>query len=354
MRAAILEAQRRPLIVDDVELPPELGHGQVLVDVAYSGICGSQLGEINGVKGEDRFLPHLLGHEGGGVVAEVGPGVTTVAPGQRVVMHWMPGAGRQSDPPVYRWHGATLNAGWVTTFNERAVVSENRVTPIPDDLPLDVATLFGCALTTGFGVVVNDAGVKIGESVVVLGAGGVGLSVVQGAHLSCAHPIVAVDLHDAKLELARRLGATHTINASQVDAPAAIRDIVGPRGADVVIENTGVPELIERAFELAGPRGRTILVGVPPHGERARLYTLPLHFGKVLTGSHGGGAAPDRDIPRYLSLVRAGRLELGQLITARYRLEDINDAIEDLRAGRIAGRCVVEIAPNDSDAPYAA
>lgn len=344
MAAAILVEQHRPLVVDEVELPRGLDAGQVLVRVACSGICGAQLGEIGGVKGPDPYLPHLLGHEGGAVVVAVGPGVRYVKPGEHVVMHWRPGRGIDAAPPVYGWRGKPLNAGCVTTFNEYAVVSENRLTPVPKGLPLEVAALFGCAVTTGLGVVVNDAKVKIGESVVVLGAGGVGLNIIQGAAMAGAHPIVAVDLYDEKLALAKRFGATHTINGKGADDTSlagTIQTALGEPTADVAIDNTGDTRMIELACTLTAAAGRTVLVGVPRAGDDIRLHTLPLHFGKVLTGSHGGAAAPHTDIPRYLKLHDAGKLQLKALITNRYPLEKINDAIEDMRSGRAAGRCVI-------------
>jgi S-(hydroxymethyl)glutathione dehydrogenase/alcohol dehydrogenase len=378
-KAAILVAQHRPLVIDEVRLPSALGVGQVLVRVHYSGLCGSQLGEIDGVKGDDPHLPHLLGHEGSGTVIEAGAGVRHVRPGDRVVLHWRPGAGIDAEPPVYEWQGGRLNAGWVTTFNEHAVVSENRLTPIPADFDLAQAALFGCPVTTGLGVVTRDARLTLGESIVVIGAGGVGLSVVQGAVLVSAAPIVAVDRHAAKLELARRLGARHGIrtegegdgrqetgdrsqktgdrsqktgdrrqeagDSSQdaKDVARAVRAVVGSRGADVVVENTGDAAMIALAYELTAPEGRTVLVGVPRADRPASLHTLPLHFGKTLTGSHGGSARPAEDIPRYVRLCAAGALDLAPLITDRIQLDDINAAIDRLRRGEIVGRCVIEL-----------
>ena len=147
--AAILVEQRQPLVVEEIALPETLDVGQVLVEIAFSGICGSQLGEIDGVKGVDKYLPHLLGHEGSGKVLGVGPGVSSVSVGDHVVLHWRPGDGIQSKTPTYEWQAKPLNAGFVTTFNRHAVVSENRVTRISKDYPLDLAALFGCAVTTG-------------------------------------------------------------------------------------------------------------------------------------------------------------------------------------------------------------
>jgi S-(hydroxymethyl)glutathione dehydrogenase/alcohol dehydrogenase len=343
MRAAILVEQKKPLAIDDVELPQTLEYGQVLVKVFYSGICGSQIGEIDGVKGEDRYLPHLLGHEGSGEVMGIGPGARHVQPGDHVVMHWRQGKGINAAPPRYTWQGKPLNAGYVTTFNEFAVVSENRLTVIPKDFDLRMATLFGCALTTGLGVVTNNAKIKIGESVVVFGAGGVGLNVIQGAAMVSAYPIIGVDLYEKKLKLAETFGATHLIHAERQDVKSEILKIVGSQGTDVAVDNTGNIDVIAMAYELTHPQGRTILVGVPRKGDLISVYSLPLHFGKILTGSHGGESDPSMDIPRYLRLHLAGKLHLETLITDLFSLVEINRAIEKMRCGEIAGRCLIEM-----------
>jgi len=329
------------LIIDEIDLPEALDVGHVLVKVLYTTICGAQLNEIAAAKGPDRFLPHLLGHEASATVLEIGPGVSNVKPGDTVVLHWRPSLGIQCTPPSYRWRGEKLNAGWVTTFNEFAVVSENRMTPIPADYDLKVAPLLGCAVTTAAGVINNDAKVKIGESVVVFGVGGVGLNVVQFAHLAGANPIVAVDLIDGKLDMAKARGATHTLNAGKVkDIPAAIRDIVSSKGPDKVIETTGVKQVIEQAYDLTHADGTCVLVGVP--NEKVTIYTLPIHFNKVLTGSHGGDAAPHVDIPRLIRLAKAGRLSFDGIITHEYTLDEINAALDMVRSGN-AGRVVLRI-----------
>ena len=343
MKAAILVEQRKPLVIDEVELPQVLEVGQVLVKIHFSGICGSQIGEIEGAKGEDKFLPHLLGHEASGIVIETGPGVKYVKPGNTVVLHWRKGLGIEGEPPKYRWRGSKLNAGWIATFNEYAIVAENRVTPIPDDSDLEVAALFGCAVTTGFGVIENNSKVRIGESVVVFGAGGIGLNIVQAASLVSAYPIIAVDVHDNKLELASRMGATHVINNSKGDPRQAILDIAGNAGIDVFIDNTGQPSIIEMGYEVTKPQGRVTLVGVPRKDSNINIYSLPLHFGKELSGSHGGEAIPQIDIPRYQKLYQLGRIKLSELITHRYSLNQINGAITGMREGDIAGRCLIEM-----------
>lgn len=341
IRAAVLTELKRPLIVAELTMPEKLAVGQVLVKIEFSGICGSQLGEIDGAKGEDKFLPHLLGHEASGVVMETGPGVRHVRTGDKVVLHWRKGLGIESETPQFTWDGRKVNAGWVTTFSEYAIVSENRVTAIPQDSDMAVAALFGCAVTTGFGVVENNARIRIGESVVVFGAGGVGLNIVQAAALVSAYPVIAVDLHDNRLELARQMGATHVINSSRTEARQAISKIVGPGGVDAFIDNTGQPAIIEMGYEITRPQGRVTLVGVPRKGNTINVYSLPLHFGKGLSGSHGGEAVPHVDIPRYHALYRNGLIKLKNLITRVYQLDSINEAISDMRTGAIAGRCMI-------------
>ena len=341
-KAAILAQSRAPLVIDEITLPEALGVGQVLVKVLYSTICGAQLNEIAAAKGPDKFLPHLLGHEASARVLEIGLGVTTVKPGDTVVLHWRPSQGIQCPPPAYTWNGKKLNAGWLTTFNDHAVISENRMTVISPDYDLRNAPLLGCAVTTAAGVINNDAGVKIGESVVVFGVGGVGLNVVQFAQLAGAYPIVAVDLVDSKLEMARARGATHWLNPSTAgDMDAAIRKIVGDKGPDKVIETTGAKQVIELAYNLTHADGTCVLVGVP--SEKVTIYTLPIHFNKVLTGSHGGDAVPQVDIPRLIRLNQAGRLSFDGIITHEFPLDEINAALDMVRGGT-AGRVVLKIA----------
>jgi S-(hydroxymethyl)glutathione dehydrogenase/alcohol dehydrogenase len=341
IKAAVLVQQRAPLEVVEIETPDRLGYGQVLVKVRYSGICGAQINEIEGAKGPDKFLPHLLGHEGCASVLETGEGVKTVKAGDKVVMHWRPSNGIQSQTPVYRWNGKPVNAGWVTTFNDYAIVSENRLTPIPADFDPKLAPLFGCAVTTAIGVINNNAHVKVGQSVVVFGVGGVGLCIAQAAQMVSAYPVIAIDIVEAKLEMAKRFGATHCINSKKTpDVEKAVRDIVGAQGADVIVETTGNARVIETAYNLTQAKGKTILVGVPRKGDNISIYSLPLHFKKLLTGSEGGDAEPHNDIPRYVRLVQAGKFKLDGLITHEFPLEKINEAIQLVRAGE-AGRILV-------------
>jgi S-(hydroxymethyl)glutathione dehydrogenase / alcohol dehydrogenase len=342
MKAAILEEINQPLVVADIELQDTLEFGQVLVDMHYSGICGAQINEIDGVKGEDKHLPHLLGHEGSGVVERIGIGVTTVKEGDHVVLHWRPSGGIQSPVPKYSWNGDRVNAGWVTTFNEKAIISENRLTTIPKNFDMRLAPLFGCAVTTAFGVVNNDARVKVGQSVLIFGIGGVGLNIAQAAKMVSAHPIIGVDLLEHKLELGEKIGLTHSIIGSNQSLSDTILRLVGVDGADVVIETTGNPRIIEQAYKLTHPDGKTILVGVPKKGDNISIYSLPLHFKKILTGSHGGSAIPEIEIPRYIKLIESGKMTLEGLVTHEFRIDEINDALDLFRSGE-AGRILINL-----------
>lgn len=340
-KAAILVESRKALVVDEIALPDKLDYGQVLVRIKTSSICGAQINEIDAVKGADKFLPHLLGHEALAEVVETGPAVTACRQGDTVILHWRPGKGIQSNTPSYRWQGRKLNAGWVTTFNEYAVVSENRLTPVPASIDRKSAPLLGCAVTTALGVVNNDARIAIGESVVVFGVGGVGLNIVQFAAMVGAHPVIAIDRLDNKLAMAKRFGATHLINSAETpDLARGIHDITGADGADKVIETTGVKELIELAYQVTAKKGRCILVGVPR--EKVEIYTLPLHFDKVLKGSEGGKCEPARDIPRLVRLAEAGRISYDGIVTDEFPLDRINDALDLMRSGT-SGRILLNI-----------
>jgi S-(hydroxymethyl)glutathione dehydrogenase/alcohol dehydrogenase len=332
--AAILVEQRKPLVIDEVELPP-LGFGQALVDIKASRICGSQIGEIDGVKGPDRFLPHLLGHEGGGLVLEVGPEVRHVKPGDRVVLHWRPGRGIEARPPVYDWHGKKVNAGFVTTFNQLGVISENRLTVVPPDTDFEVCCLLADTLTTGFGVINNDANVKLGEAVVVIGCGGVGLGAVLGAKLAGAYPVIAVDIHEHKLNVAAKFGATHVINSGNEDFEEVILRILNQSRPDVIVDGTGSPQVLEKAFGLVSNVGRCIGVGVMPHERKLSINTLPLHLGKILRGSHGGQSQPAEDIPRIVRMMQAGVFDVRGFVSHRVTLAEVNEAIAKMRAGEV-------------------
>ncbi len=339
-KAAILYEIDQPLRLEEIEIPA-LKHGQVLVEIAFSGVCHSQLLEVRGKRGPDRFLPHTMGHEGSGIVLETGSGVTKVKTGDRVVISWLKGTGL--DVPATQYQGETnlVNSGAVSTFLEMAVVSENRLTRIPDALPLQEAALLGCAIPTGAGLVLNTLRAQPGSSIAVFGVGGIGLSAVLAAALVNANPLIAIDVLDHKLEQARALGATHTINARHGDAHQALMEITGGKGVDFAIEAAGLKQTMEAAMaSVRAPGGLAVLAGNLPAGERISLDPFDLIKGKRIVGTWGGESDPDRDIPRFAALHQAGKLPLDKLITHTYTLEDINQALEDLEAGRV-GRAMI-------------
>ncbi len=334
MKAAVLEKLNSPLTIKELQIPA-LDFGQVLVRVYSSGICGAQMGEISGAKGEDKYLPHLLGHEGGGMVVDIGIGVSHVEPGDHVVMHWRKGIGIEANPPKYiAEDGSIIGAGPIATFADMAIVSENRLTPISKDIPFDIAALMGCAVTTGLGLINNEARLKFGQSIAVAGCGGVGLNVIQGAALAGADRIVAIDIYDHKLSRATLFGATDIVRVSQ---GSDIRDI---DKVDVFVDCTGNVDAIERGYSIAQ---KTILVGQPRYEQDLIIRNMRQNYcGKILMDSQGGLTNPTIDIPRYLKLYRRGKLDLDSLITDKYPLDQVNEALDEIRAGKVIGRCILE------------
>lgn len=334
MKAAVLEKLNQPLILRDVELTP-LAVGQVLVRILVSGICGSQIHEIKGFKGNGKFLPHLLGHEGCGVVEEIGPGVTTVQVGDKVVMHWRPGAGIEAAFANYKLDGKQFSSGRVTTLSEQAIVSENRLTTVPSNTNSELAALLGCSLTTALGIIDNQSHLKFGETVAIIGCGGVGLNLILGALLKGASTIYAIDSINEKEGLVLSQGADHFLNSTN-DLPEKV---------DLIIDTTGIPDVISSAFNSLSDEGRLILVGQPSPGSEIIIpNALQLFNGKgqSIRATQGGDTRPQVDIPRYLKLFSSRKVEVSKLITHRYKLDSINTAFETLQSGK-CGRIIIEI-----------
>ncbi len=334
--AAILVELAHPLEIVDLDIPP-LQPGQVLVEIAYSGVCHTQLGEVRGVRGPDPFLPHCLGHEASGHVRDVGPGVTRVRTGQAVILSWIKGPGVNVPGTVYGWQGKKVNAGGVTTFSKFTVASENRLTPIADQFPLRAAALLGCPVPAGIGAVWNTAGAGSGKSVAVFGVGGVGCCAVWGAYFKGCHPIVAVDVNPWKLALARQFGATHTVEtAIDSDVVSQVHQKVGGQ-LDFVIEASGRPSAMLQALHAVRPQGGiAVIVGNARHGEMLEIDPRWLNSGKQLRGTWGGDNLPERDFPHYQRLVEAGWLKLDPLLGKSYALADVNRALEELEQGTVA------------------
>lgn len=348
MKAAILSRLNHPLeVVDDVEYSSP-SRGQVLVKLAYSGVCHSQLMEVRGRRGPDAYLPHLLGHEGTGRVVEVGEAVSKVRPGDLVVLGWIKGRGLDAGGVRYSCAcmGQPVNAGAVTTFNEYALVSENRVVPLPEGVPLDVAVLFGCAVPTGAGIITNDLKPVDGSRIAVFGLGGIGMSALMATLLYECESVIAVDVSEEKLALARSFGATHVINARTTDPVAEIRRLTQGAGVDYTVEASGQASVIEQAFASARRGGGIcVFASHPEHGAKITIDPYELICGKQIRGSWGGGSDPDRDIPLFAQLYRDGKLPLEKLISRRYSLGAINEALDDLESMK-GGRPLVEIDPS--------
>ncbi len=330
--AAVLVQQNAPLEFWELDIPP-LSAGQVLVEMAYSGLCHTQLNEIRGMKGPDPFLPHTLGHEGSGVVLEVGANVTKIAPGDLVVLTWLKGSG--ADVPSCKY--GKVNSGAISTFLERAVVSENRVVPLPVEMPLREAALLGCALPTGAGAVRHQMKLEKGDSFALFGAGGVGLSALLAATSAGAFPRIAVDIQSEKLALASSCGATHLIDAGSENPTQRILEITENRGVDYAFESAGKRVAMEGAFEsLRAPGGLCVVAGNLPKGERISLDPFDLIRGKKIIGSWGGSSSIDEDVQFYAQLFLRGELNLGALITHEVPLLAINRLIDSLAEGRVA------------------
>lgn len=338
--AAILVETGKPLIIDDLEIPP-LQPGQALVEIHASGVCHTQLLEAKGLRGEDKFLPHCLGHEGSGIVREIGSGLSKVKPDQKVILSWIKGAGQNVLGTQYAWCGRKVNAGAITTFSRYAVISENRLTPLPDGIAMEQAALLGCAIPTGVGSVWNTAGARPGHSVAVFGVGGVGLSAVLGAVLAGCTPVIAIDLVPERLQLAADLGATHTINAKD-DALQQLAKLC-PGGVDIALEATGRPAVMKQALaSVRSQGGVAVIIGNSPEGETLVIDPKQLNQGKQLRGTWGGDNVPERDYPRYCELLRAGKLNVRPLAERSYSLEKVNEALASLEHGAI-GRPILSM-----------
>ncbi|SPE63873.1 S-(hydroxymethyl)mycothiol dehydrogenase [Streptomyces netropsis] len=357
IRAAVLSAVGAPLRIAGIELPPP-GPGQVRVRLAAAGVCHSDLSLSDGTLRQP--VPAVLGHEGAGTVTEVGEGVTHVVPGDHVVLNWAPSCGDchlcgLGEPWLCADAGSTATVPYATlaadgsslypglgtaVFAEETVVRASAVLPLPEGVPLVEAALLGCAVLTGYGAVHHSARVRAGESVVVFGAGGVGLATLQSARLAGAGTIVAVDVSPRKEELARAAGATDFLVADDTTAKR-IRELTGGHGADVAIECVGRADTIRTSWSATRRGGRTTVVGIGGKDQRVTFSALELfHFGRTLSGCVYGNSDPARDLPVIAGHVRAGRLDLSALVTERIGLDGIPAAFDAMLAGR-GGRALV-------------
>ena len=336
IKAAVLFELNKPLEIRTLKRRP-LESGQVFVKILYSGVCRSQLMEVSGLRGDDRWLPHLLGHEGSGVVEDVGPDVKKFKKGDEVMLSWIKGNGIEAQGAIYDSDDVVINSGKVTTFSNYSVVSENRIIKKPRNLDFDTAVLFGCALPTGAGMVINEINVKLESSVIVIviGLGGIGMSAVAMLLSLKIKNIIALDISAKKLDLVKSWGVNHTIDASKPNIQELVQEIF-PDGAEFCIESAGRVSTIELGFSLVNRnKGKLLFASHPPEGEKIRLSPHELISGKSIAGSWGGAIDPDRDIPILYHNFISANFPLNSLLTKPYSLLDINKALEDLESGKV-------------------
>ena len=360
VRAVVVTAKNAPATLETI-LVPDPGPGEALVDVLTCGVCQTDLHYKVGAVGDD--YPYLLGHEASGVVAAVGEGVTEVAVGDKVILNWRAVCGecracRRGEPwYCFATHNATQKmtladgtelspALGIGAFAEKTLVAAGQCTKIEGELEdhqYAAVGLLGCGVMAGIGAVLNTANVRRGESVAVIGCGGVGTAAIAGAQLAGATTIIAVDLDDEKLATAQTFGATHTVNSKEQDPVAAIQELTGGHGADVVVDAVGVAATFQQAFEARDLAGRLVLVGVPAPGT---TWEIPLDevFGRggSIKSAWYGDTLPNRDFPMLVDQYRLGRLDLDGFVTERIGIEDVEPAFERMTAGKVL-RSVVEL-----------
>mgnify|MGYP001163569354 CR=1 FL=1 len=335
INAAVLRKINKPLSIEKLEIP-QLKRGQVLVKIEYSGVCHSQLMEYQGKRGHDKYLPHLLGHEGSGRVVAINKNVTKVRPGDSVILGWIKGDGIQAEGAKFVSNGEIVNAGPVTTFSDYSIVSENRLVPLPASLPKDIAVLFGCAIPTGAGIVVNQIKPEAGSSVAVLGLGGIGLSSLLALNIFDLKQIIALDINKEKLKFAEEFGATHLVNTLETDPLKEVLRITNGLGVDYCIEATGKTKMIQNGFSMVKKfGGKCIFASHPPKNERISIDPFDLISGKEIKGSWGGSSHPDSDIPIFADYYNKGLLILDKLVKKTYKLNQINEAFNDLENGKV-------------------
>ncbi|MDA7584980.1 Zn-dependent alcohol dehydrogenase [Luminiphilus sp.] len=358
MKAAVCRAFGRPLTIEDVDIA-EPGAGEVKVRLTACAICHSDVILVNGGWGGD--LPAVYGHEAAGIVASIGPGVTGLKPGDPVVVTLIRSCGSchycnqsietqcdgvfplDQQSPLSDSSGQVVSQGLNSgAFAEQVVVEQSQVCVIPEDIPLDVASILACGVLTGFGAVVNTAQVKAGSTVAVIGCGGVGINSIQGAVHAGASQVIALDLLDEKLELAQQFGATHAVNSAEKDCIEQVVALTGGRGVDYVFVTVGAKAAIELSVNLLGKSGTAVIVGMPASGVMAQYDPGELAArGQSVLGSKMGSGSVKRDIPKLAALYQSGELKLDQMISGRYALEEINEAIASVKRGEALRNVVI-------------
>lgn len=333
-KAAILNQLNRNLIIDDIDLPKRLLKGQVFVKLIYSGVCGSQLGEISGVKGPDNFLPHLLGHEGIAKVVAIGSEVKKVKANDHVLLHWMPSDEKNSRTPIYSWKGKKLNAGFVTTFNNHAVISQNRCSKISSNKKnfLNIM-LLGCTASTAIGTIKKSQNIKKLSNILVTGCGSIGIYIIQYLTFLGCKNIHALDLYKSRLRKAKSCGAKYLFDNLNKFKQTKF---------DVIFETTGNANLITKIFDKLNSNGEILLIGVPKYNTKASFNTLEINLGKKIIGSKGGDFNPLKDLHNYKKIVSSKKCNSNKIVTNICYLKDINKVLKKLKNGTISGKAVIK------------
>lgn len=354
MKAAVFHGPHQKMTIEEVAIANPGPH-EVLIRTAAVGLCHSDLHYLDGLYGFDA--PAILGHEAAGIVEKVGPGVTGIRPGDHVITclsvfcghctycttgrpyncdHQHETQRGPSEPPRLTRAGTPVHQFYeLSAFAEQMLVHEHAVVKIRPDMPLDRAALIGCAVTTGVGAVTNTAGVEVGSTVAVIGCGGVGLSAINGAAIAGAGRIIAIDIQDAKLDLARDFGATDTVNAGSTDPVEAVRDLTGG-GVAYSFEALGMKKTAEQAFDMLGRSGVATIIGMVPEGQKIAIDAAALLYDRRIQGSNMGSNRFRVDMPRYVDFYLSGRLHLDRMIASRIGLGQINEGFDELRTGRFA------------------
>jgi S-(hydroxymethyl)glutathione dehydrogenase/alcohol dehydrogenase len=332
-KASVLVELNQPLQTMELCMPKP-AKGQVLVKIKMAGICRSQLMEATGQRGKDKYLPHLLGHEGVAEVVAVGEGITKVKVNQRVILGWLKGNGLDSGgTTLLSKDGTVINSGPVTTFSEYSIVSENRLTICPEHISDTLAVLLGCALPTGAGMVLNQIKPEKSATIVLIGAGGIGLSALMMLQHFQPKNIVVIDLEQSKLDLAKKIGA-HEVYLYSTEGKKLLAEN-HPAGFDYAIESAGSCETIEFAFSLIHNKGKCFFASHPANGEKIHLNPHELICGKQIFGTWGGNSYPDTDLPVIANIIHKLNIQVDELIQEHYNIDQINEALTDLAERKI-------------------
>ncbi len=336
-KAAILIKQNTDLLITEIEIP-KLSFGQVLVKMYSSRICGSQIGEIKGTKGKDKFLPHLLGHEAVGIVLEIGPGVNKVKKDDKVILSWIKGSGINADPPKYRYGNKIINAGHVTTFNEISVVSENRVTKINSSVSNDLAILCADVLSTGFNSFSKMLNFNLGDNVIIIGAGGMSLGAILGAHLAGANKVCVIDKYNFKIRNSLKYGANQSFC---INEKIGINQNINKFKSNIdttydhIIDYSGNNKVIEFSLNFAKKISTLLTIGVMPINQKLSLNTLILNYGIKIIGSSGSNTDPDIDFEKIINIIQSRKISLKNFFSHSDKLENINKLIKSHIQGKV-------------------